>query len=117
MNRSQLHRQGERSILLDAYNANPSSMKATIASIAAQEHASVALVLGDMFELGPTSDELHSEIWEFARKQLPNVLIVGIGPHFRKSIPPRDEKMRSYETIAEAQANIAKDLEGCQSSC
>ncbi|MEY3443964.1 MAG: hypothetical protein RLZZ519_2245 [Bacteroidota bacterium] len=114
MNRSQLHRQGDRSILLDAYNANPSSMKATIASIAAQDHESVALVLGDMFELGPTSDELHSEIWGFARKELPNALIVGIGPHFLNSIPQRDEKMRSYETIAEAQANIAEDLEGYQ---
>lgn len=111
MNRSQLHRHDDRSILLDAYNANPSSMKATIASIAAQEHASVALVLGDMFELGPTSDELHSEIWKFARTQLPNALIIGIGPHFLKSIPQRDEKMRGYASIAEAQTHLNADLD------
>ncbi len=112
MNRSQLHRQGDRSILLDAYNANPSSMKATIASIAEREHASVALVLGDMFELGPTADELHAEIWTFARNVLPNALIIGIGPHFLRRMPHEDALMRSYASIADAQEKINADLEG-----
>ncbi|HEX2900391.1 MAG TPA: UDP-N-acetylmuramoyl-tripeptide--D-alanyl-D-alanine ligase, partial [Bacteroidia bacterium] len=114
MNRSQLHRQGDRSILLDAYNANPSSMKATIASIAAQDHPSVALVLGDMFELGPGAGDLHAEIWDFARTSIPHALIIGIGSNFHARCPKADERVRSYASIADAQLHIQQDLEGYQ---
>jgi UDP-N-acetylmuramoyl-tripeptide--D-alanyl-D-alanine ligase len=112
MNRSQLHRQGGRSILLDAYNANPSSMRATIASIAEQDHSSVALVLGDMFELGPTSGALHADIWTFARQALPHALIIGIGPQFHAHRPQEDARTRSYTSLANAESHLAHDLEG-----
>jgi UDP-N-acetylmuramoyl-tripeptide--D-alanyl-D-alanine ligase len=112
MNRSQLHKQGGRSILLDAYNANPSSMRATIASIAEQEHASVALVLGDMFELGPGSDALHADIWAYARGLMPGALIIGIGPHFHGNRPAGDALARSYVSLADAEGQLSRDLEG-----
>jgi UDP-N-acetylmuramoyl-tripeptide--D-alanyl-D-alanine ligase len=112
MNRSQLHRQGDRQILLDAYNANPSSMQAAIASIAAQDHAHVALVLGDMFELGAASDELHAGIWKFARKSLPKAMVIGIGTYFHRHHPGDDSLSRSYETMEAAQGKIVQDLKG-----
>jgi UDP-N-acetylmuramoyl-tripeptide--D-alanyl-D-alanine ligase len=112
MNRSQLHRQGDRTYLLDAYNANPSSMEATLQSIAAQRHNKVALILGDMFELGPTSDALHAGIWKFARQAMPHALVIGIGPHFDGHRPAGDPLMRSYRSVADASDVIAKDLDG-----
>lgn len=112
MNRSQLHHQGDRTFLLDAYNANPSSMQASISAVAEQDHPTVALVLGDMFELGPSSPELHEGIWAFARQALPQAKIVGIGPHFSATMPVQDKNAVSYPGVPEAEAGIAKDLEG-----
>jgi len=111
MNRSQLHRQGAHTYLLDAYNANPSSMEATIQSIAAQDHASVALILGDMFELGTHSDELHRNIWTFARAALPNALVIGIGPSFHRHRPQEDPLMFSYPSIEDALPFIAQAIQ------
>ena len=53
-NRSQLVQRGNLSLLLDAYNANPSSMEAAVVNAAALEAAEKLLVLGDMIELGVT---------------------------------------------------------------
>ena len=64
-NRTQLIEKEKYSILLDAYNANPSSMRAAIQSCFAQHDGKVGLVLGDMFELGPNSYSLHGDLGEF----------------------------------------------------
>jgi UDP-N-acetylmuramoyl-tripeptide--D-alanyl-D-alanine ligase len=50
------------SLLLDAYNANPDSMKAALRNFAALPVSPKALILGDMKELGSSSEELHREI-------------------------------------------------------
>ena len=111
MNRSQLHHQGGRTYLLDAYNANPSSMEATIQSIAAQGHARVALILGDMFELGVYSDAQHRGIWAFARAALPTALVIGIGPAFHQHRPIGDKLARSYVGVEDALPTIASDIQ------
>lgn len=59
--RSQLLEQGENRIVLDAYNANPTSMRAAIENFAAIEGEKV-LVLGAMAELGEYSLHEHQEI-------------------------------------------------------
>jgi UDP-N-acetylmuramoyl-tripeptide--D-alanyl-D-alanine ligase len=112
MNRSQLVKAGGRSILLDAYNANPSSMMATIGSIAQQQHPHVALVLGDMFELGPTSSTLHHDLLVFARQTLPQALIVGIGPMFQQNLLENDALAKVYPSVQAANEHILQDLEG-----
>jgi UDP-N-acetylmuramoyl-tripeptide--D-alanyl-D-alanine ligase len=60
-NRSQLIEQGGIKIILDAYNANPSSMKAALENLAKLE-GSKAVILGDMFELGESSEASHVEL-------------------------------------------------------
>jgi len=47
---------------MDAYNANPSSMKVAIESFITLEKESKIMILGDMFELGNESLQLHQNI-------------------------------------------------------
>ncbi len=55
-------------ILNDAYNANPQSMRAAIEVLATSKGACKIAVLGDMFELGPLAPALHAGVGECAAK-------------------------------------------------
>ena len=61
-NRSQLIQKNGNEIILDAYNANPSSMSAAITNFIQLEHNHKIAVLGDMFELGEESLSEHKKI-------------------------------------------------------
>jgi UDP-N-acetylmuramoyl-tripeptide--D-alanyl-D-alanine ligase len=60
--RSQLIKKGSNHIILDAYNANPSSMKAAIENFAKMEGSEKVLLLGGMMELGNESLAEHESI-------------------------------------------------------
>ncbi len=61
-NRSQIILKSTNKIILDAYNANPSSMKAALENFDAIDEEHKTVILGDMFELGKTSLEEHQAI-------------------------------------------------------
>ncbi len=61
-NRSQSIVRGDKTIILDAYNANPSSMEAALRDLAGLTTTHTAVILGDMYELGETSEEEHRKI-------------------------------------------------------
>jgi UDP-N-acetylmuramoyl-tripeptide--D-alanyl-D-alanine ligase len=61
-NRSQLMNKGSNEIILDAYNANPSSMAVAIANFVQLDKENKIMILGDMFELGEESAEEHKII-------------------------------------------------------
>ena len=61
-NRSQIIETKNNTIILDAYNANPSSMKAMLLSFSEQEYLNKLCVLGDMLELGKEAEKEHQEI-------------------------------------------------------
>ncbi len=64
--RSQIIESEKNTILLDAYNANPSSMLASIKSLMSEHHQSkLFFILGDMLELGEKEKHLHREIVDF----------------------------------------------------
>lgn len=76
--RSQLVQKGRNKIILDAYNANPSSMKAAIENFAKAEGGNKILVLGAMAELGKESGNEHKAIIaEIEKHRWKNVLLVG----------------------------------------
>ena len=60
--RSQVIRKGTNTIILDAYNANPSSMEAAIQSLAKMKAHHKVVVLGDMYELGEESEVEHRRL-------------------------------------------------------
>ncbi|MBD2751292.1 UDP-N-acetylmuramoyl-tripeptide--D-alanyl-D-alanine ligase [Spirosoma validum] len=61
-NRSQVIPKGTNTVLLDAYNANPSSMAAAIRQFAATPAKRKAVILGDMYELGTESEAEHTAL-------------------------------------------------------
>ncbi|ADV48087.1 UDP-N-acetylmuramoylalanyl-D-glutamyl-2,6-diaminopimelate/D-alanyl-D-alanyl ligase [Cellulophaga algicola DSM 14237] len=63
-NRSQVLTQNTNEIILDAYNANPSSMKAALDNFSKLKTTKKIVFLGDMFELGSTAPEEHQHIAE-----------------------------------------------------
>jgi UDP-N-acetylmuramoyl-tripeptide--D-alanyl-D-alanine ligase len=76
--RSQLVQKGSNTIILDAYNANPSSMKAAIENFARAKSENKILVLGAMAELGEESINEHQTIInEISHNQWQHVLLVG----------------------------------------
>jgi UDP-N-acetylmuramoyl-tripeptide--D-alanyl-D-alanine ligase len=80
--RLQLQPAGDVTILNDAYNANPASMRAAIDTVANLGAARRIAVLGDMLELGRSSDRFHREIGEFAASIGLDALVC-IGPQSR----------------------------------
>ncbi|MCX7862099.1 MAG: UDP-N-acetylmuramoyl-tripeptide--D-alanyl-D-alanine ligase [Bacteroidales bacterium] len=62
--RSQWIKQGSNVIIMDAYNANPSSMELAIQSFLDMKLPNKVLILGDMLELGKYEDDEHKAILE-----------------------------------------------------
>ncbi|MEN9975872.1 MAG: UDP-N-acetylmuramoyl-tripeptide--D-alanyl-D-alanine ligase [Bacteroidota bacterium] len=61
-NRSQLIQKNGNEIILDAYNANPSSMNVAIANLIQLQRSPKIAILGDMFELGTESPSEHKKV-------------------------------------------------------
>jgi UDP-N-acetylmuramoyl-tripeptide--D-alanyl-D-alanine ligase len=66
--RSQLTKWNNNKVILDAYNANPTSMKAAIENFAKMEGASKVLLLGGMMELGDESLAEHAGIIDLIKQ-------------------------------------------------
>lgn len=66
--RSQLIKKESNTIILDAYNANPSSMQAAIENLAAMKGDHKVLILGDMFELEEEAEKEHRSIGRLLQK-------------------------------------------------
>jgi UDP-N-acetylmuramoyl-tripeptide--D-alanyl-D-alanine ligase len=76
--RSQLIKKGSNTIILDAYNANPSSMKAAIENFEMMPGSNKILMLGAMMELGSESKLEHQQIIDLVdRYQWNQVVLVG----------------------------------------
>ena len=97
--RSQLLEQGGNKIILDAYNANPSSMKLAIENFSRMQGENKVLILGGMMELGEGSLQEHADIVKLiSGQQWQHIVLVGqdyinLPSHFKKfenSLQARD---------------------------
>lgn len=103
--RSQLITWKENKVLLDCYNANPSSMDVFLAEIQESDFKETKiLVLGEMLELGDYSQEEHQKLVDaIDLNQFECVLLVGVS--FLEIELPVSEKLRHFET-----RNAAKEF-------
>lgn len=76
--RSQFVERGTNKIIIDAYNANPTSMEAAIQNLASMTAPNKIAVLGDMYELGDETEKEHRAIGEqLAQSGFQKILLCG----------------------------------------
>ncbi|MFH6972880.1 UDP-N-acetylmuramoyl-tripeptide--D-alanyl-D-alanine ligase [Flavobacterium petrolei] len=100
-NRSQLVQKGSNQIILDAYNANPSSMSVAIENFLQLDNANKVMILGDMFELGDESLKEHKAIVAMLSKY-ENVKCYFVGSAFYESKIEKDNFgfYKSFESFS-----------------
>lgn len=92
-NRSEVIQKEKNKILLDAYNANPSSVRAALENFSKINHQNKVVILGDMFELGEFSEQEHQAMVDLARGLNIQRCIV-VGEHY--SATNADESYARY---------------------
>ncbi|WP_199912650.1 UDP-N-acetylmuramoyl-tripeptide--D-alanyl-D-alanine ligase [Muricauda brasiliensis] len=98
-NRSQLLSKNGFDIILDAYNANPTSMKAALENFNLMKAKRKTLIIGDMFELGSTAAEEHQAIANFANElQFDETYLVGENFYATKTSL---NKFKSFDALKE----------------
>lgn len=104
-NRSQFVETGRNKLIVDAYNANPSSMMAALQNFTLTKAENKMAILGDMRELGEVSNEEHQKIVDFiAKSDIKNVWLVG--SEFAKI----DCNFRKFNDVEEVKAAISSDM-------
>jgi len=101
--RSQLIEIGTNKIILDAYNANPTSMKVAIENFVNIHAGDKVLILGGMMELGEASVDEHEKLLRLIEKNNFNEVIL-VGGDFEKAHTPYNY----FQTAAAAAAYIAQ---------
>jgi UDP-N-acetylmuramoyl-tripeptide--D-alanyl-D-alanine ligase len=99
-NRSQMIRKEKNTIIMDAYNANPTSMMAALSNFSDMNNDNKCLVLGDMLELGNASSEEHQKIVDYIEEQnFTDVFLVG--PQFlNTACHTKKEKFEHVELLS-----------------
>jgi UDP-N-acetylmuramoyl-tripeptide--D-alanyl-D-alanine ligase len=96
-NRSQIIKKEHNHIILDAYNANPSSMKVALESFSKIKKSSKTVILGDMFELGKESGKEHQAIADLA-DECSFYKTLYVGENFYKTLT-KNNKFKNFEGL------------------
>ena len=86
-NRSQYKQTAHNGLLLDCYNANPSSMKVALDGFEAMQRDHKMVILGDMKELGKESDEEHYRLVVRLQRSTTIESVMLVGDNFRPFVP------------------------------
>ncbi|MBQ4821547.1 UDP-N-acetylmuramoyl-tripeptide--D-alanyl-D-alanine ligase [Aquimarina sp. MMG016] len=99
-NRSQIIEKGNQTIILDAYNANPSSMRAAIENFKQLNYKAKTVFLGDMFELGEEAEAEHQKIADLiCNTRVDNIYLLGNNFFRTTSDDTRVKKYKSFEEL------------------
>ena len=97
-NRSQIIDQNSNQIILDAYNANPTSLKAALENLESIPAKNKIAILGDMFEVGNTSAEEHQIIIDLLEKlEFSNMMVCG--KNFYQTSTQEVSKFENFEDL------------------
>jgi UDP-N-acetylmuramoyl-tripeptide--D-alanyl-D-alanine ligase len=100
-NRSQIIEKDSNKIILDAYNANPTSMHAALLNFEKQKGNKIA-VLGDMFELGTEAVIEHKNIADLAVSlNIEHIILVGENFY---STDIKSDRLKKYRSFADLEA-------------
>lgn len=99
-NRSQIIEIETNKIILDAYNANPTSMKAALDSFANLKDEPKIAILGDMFELGQDNDKEHQAIAEYATSlNIDTIYLVGKNFYASTFNSPKINRSKTFDDL------------------
>ena len=104
-NRSQVTITERNTVVLDAYNANPTSMKLALESFCKTSYTNKMIIVGDMFELGSDSIHYHQEIINYLEK-INNSIIYIVGEYFCNT--KHSDKIKSFSSTKELINNLSK---------
>lgn len=96
-NRSQWVENGSNKILLDAYNANPSSMKAALTNFFQLQYDNKLLILGDMFELGQESRNEHQLVVDLVSNS--NIPAYFVGKEFYQLQQSENQTLHFFDNF------------------
>lgn len=103
-NRSQFTITEKNKLVVDAYNANPTSMQAAILNFTQMEVENKTLILGDMLELGEQSAQEHQKIVDLLKENgLSDVILVG------KDFMNTKSDFTSYNNVSELKEKLTKN--------
>jgi UDP-N-acetylmuramoyl-tripeptide--D-alanyl-D-alanine ligase len=94
-NRSQVLKTPKNTLIVDCYNANPSSMLSALESFVSNTQSNKIAIIGDMLELGDESKIEHAKILDFCLKNKLN--FITIGPIFKEINPLGFSSVSDFE--------------------
>lgn len=104
-NRSQVKKTAKNTLILDCYNANPTSMRSALESFALNTHPDKLFIIGDMKELGAEENKEHQAIITLIEDL--NLIGYTVGKAFKQfassSIPHQFEKTEDLNAFLEAE--------------
>ena len=104
-NRSELRTTDRNQLIVDAYNANPSSMRSALdnfALITPPEGMTKMLILGEMRELGAVSEQEHTNVIEQIKSMFNKDSVWLVGENFQRLNPP----FRTFPSVEEVKAHL-----------
>ena len=104
-NRSQISVKNNNTIILDAYNANPTSMSLALKAFKKTNYKNKMIIVGDMLELGKDSNHYHQEIINRLEK-INDCIIYIVGEYFCKT--KHSDRIESFSTTKELINNLSK---------
>ncbi|MEM1001440.1 MAG: UDP-N-acetylmuramoyl-tripeptide--D-alanyl-D-alanine ligase [Bacteroidota bacterium] len=105
-NRSEILLKGTNKIILDAYNANPTSMMAALKNFSKLNAENKYLFLGDMFELGEDAEPEHQAVVNYVETYLnENIYLLGEN-FFKTSTKETTQKFISFEESKDKLASL-----------
>lgn len=100
-NRSQVEKSERNTLILDAYNANPTSVRSSLESFNAMPHSDKFFILGDMKELGVDSLKYHKEIIALTKSL--GLQGIFVGDEYSK-IAASDQSIMAFSTTEAAKS-------------
>ncbi len=101
-NRSQVVESETNTLILDAYNANPDSMRVALENLRSMQAGHKTVILGDMKELGEEEESAHQKLGEDTLKGFDRVIFCGSLIKTASTANPKAEYYVSKEELIKA---------------